>query len=512
MNIRFFSRIGFSFLLIAFLLAISCKSEPPTPAVYLNVDDEYKKNWNEIIQTCPFPADIEIVSNLNETEKSPIDDSSLDIRAEISFATKGPLEHSAPYYPEPSVLIEKRYYVPATPIWDPRHNINMKLLSKISLVPLDELSLPNKALTVDGRSVGSDDYPLISKTFIQLSYSDSKLPALEKWFDGLTSYFPQAHSFERPKVVTIGAVGDIMVQRGVQDILIRNEEDGLHTIFQNTLPVLQSQDLLIGNLEGAVTYRGTAIPKSFNFRFSPEVLPWLKQAGFDYLSITNNHCYDFGAQGFTDTLKHLQENGLLTSGAGTSPEQAYAPVQVTLKDTKISILSVGAYPQEKNGFNGRQQAHVQEDRPGIIFSGPRVLETIRNNTVPENIDIIVAHGGQEWQAVPSKEQKEFYRSCIDAGAEIVFAHHPHVLQGMEAYNNGVIAYSLGNFIFPGMYVMPHAEESMILSAGFVQGRLVYLTPYPVRINNRVVALDGPDGPILQRFMQLTQQLNQDTLK
>jgi poly-gamma-glutamate synthesis protein (capsule biosynthesis protein) len=299
----------------------------------------------------------------------------------------------------------------------------------------------------------------------------------------------------------------MMLQRGVQDILIRNGAEGLHTIFQDTLPILRQQDLLIGNLEGTVTRHSVAIPKSYNFRFSPLVLPWLREAGFDYLSITNNHSYDYGSKGFLDTLHHLKESGLHTSGAGKTPQEAYPPTELSIKGSTISILSTAAYPQEKNGFDGRSQAQVTDDRPGIIFSGPRVLETLRSTSSPDNIDIMVAHGGEEWHSSPSEEQRQFYRAGIDAGADIVFAHHPHVLQGMEAYRGGLIAYSLGNFIFPGMYEMPYAEESLILSAGFYGGRLLYLQPYPVNINHRQVSLDRPNGPILPRFLELTRRLH-----
>ncbi|MDZ7793995.1 MAG: CapA family protein [Spirochaetia bacterium] len=446
---------------------------------------------------------------------------SLEVVAHIRIS-----HHTAQAPVEPpsanSLLLKEEYYVPVVPLWNPRNNIELSQAKELPLLPVDEVSLPQKALAVNGLRIDSPEYPLIARTFMELTWirnadpelkTASEAPAvlqakesLRRWFDRISELTASAAS-GAGHIVWIGAVGDMMLQRGVQDVLIRNGTEGLHTIFQDTLPILQQQDLLIGNLEGAVTRHSVATPKSYNFRFSPQVLPWLREAGFDYLSITNNHSYDYGSKGFLDTLHHLRESGLHTSGAGKTPQEAYTPTELSIKGTTISILSAAAYPQEKNGFDGRSQAQVTDDRPGTIFSGPRVLETLRRTSSPDNIDIMVAHGGEEWHSSPSEEQRQFYRAGIDAGADIVFAHHPHVLQGMEAYRGGLIAYSLGNFIFPGMYEIPYAEESLILSAGFYGGRLLYLLPYPVNINHRVISLDQPGGPILPRFLELTRRLH-----
>ncbi|MFO7730473.1 MAG: CapA family protein [Spirochaetia bacterium] len=486
------------------------------PAVVIEGETVSHDLWTSLVQENPLPDGITLINgNIDGYD-------SLHIIAHIQISHYSALS-SKELPSADSLLLDKTYYVPVVPIWDKRNDVELAQAEELPLLPVDEVSLPQKAVAVDGLRVGSPDYPLMAKTFLEINWirnvdpeadsaseTPSKSPAVlqakesfRRWFDKIS----EPADSGAPEIVWIGAVGDMMLQRGVQEILIRNGTEGLHTIFQDTLPILQQQDLLIGNLEGTVTHHSVAIPKSYNFRFSPQVLPRLKEAGFDYLSITNNHSYDYGSRGFLDTLHHLKEAGLYTSGAGKTPEEAYTPTQLSIKGSTISILSAAAYPQEKNGFDGRSQAQVTDERPGTIFSGPRVLETLRQTSSPENIDILVAHGGEEWHSSPSEEQRQFYRAGIDAGADIVFAHHPHVLQGMEAYRGGLIAYSLGNFIFPGMYEMPYAEESLILSAGFYDSRLLYLHPYPVNINHRVVSLDQPNGPILPRFLELTRRLH-----
>lgn len=496
---------------------LSSSLAKPQPAVLVNVDAAADSLWISTIAAYPLPDGIVPILPSEAAERADIKIvATLEL---IHQAVRSAAAEQPSQLPEDALLLDSIYYVPTAPIWDPRNSIEPHEIENAELTPVEKLKLPDKALAVGGRRIDSSDYPLVERMILILDWhtappADDEQPEinaaadlLRTWFENLQAVYTPVRAVESPRLSWIGGVGDIMVQRGVEDMLIGTGKRGLNRVFQGTLPVLQQQNLLIGNLEGAVTRRGVPTPKSYNFRFSPEVLPALQQAGFNYLSITNNHCYDYGTTGFLDTLSHLSEHGILTSGAGENPQQAYSPAKMRINDTDVAILSVGAYPQERNGFNGRTQAQVSENRPGIIFSGPQVLAAVRQFSSEDGIDVVVAHGGEEWKSSPSAEQKEFYRDCIEAGADLVFAHHPHVLQGMEAYQGGLIAYSLGNFIFPGMYVMPYAEESLILSTGFYGSRLLYVVPYPVRIDNRVIDLDTSSGPILPRFLELTEQLN-----
>ncbi len=410
-----------------------------------------------------------------------------------------------------SAILQRRPLVPVVPLGDPRMEVNLQEALELKLALPEEVTLPERALPISGLVIDDTDYPLWETKVLSLngetSYKGTPFfEEMEEWFSGianLSELKENPHFFPSTEVRWIAGVGDIMVQRGIQDILIARGEEGIEYIFGDTLPILRAQDFLMGNLEGAVSYRGTPIPKSYNFRFSPEVLPWLRAAGFNYLSITNNHCYDYGTVGFADTLLHLENAGIATSGAGLTPSEAYRPFETVVSGFPLKVLSVGAYPREKNGFNGRTMAAVSETRGGIIFSGPEVLDTIRGFAGPHSIDIVVAHGGREWSSEPVPEQRDFYRECIDAGADLIVGHHPHVLQGMEAYHGGLIAYSVGNFLFPGMGGMAHAEETVILSIGFVGARPLYVQPRGVHIDNRRIRLETPTGPVLRRFLDMS---------
>ncbi|MFP4266656.1 MAG: CapA family protein [Spirochaetaceae bacterium] len=401
-------------------------------------------------------------------------------------------------------VLRRSYFAPAVPLWDTRSSVTLSEAldsRELEPKPVEEIAPPEKALRIEGMRIDDAEYPLVEEVHAALTLRGESLHSrkVKEWF--LTEV---GEASAPPKIVSLGGVGDLMVGRGIEDILIsRGNEAGLSYIFGDTLPILREQDILVGNLEGAVTRSNTAVPKSYNFKFRPEVLPFLKDAGFDYLSLTNNHCYDYGERGFLDTLDYLEEYGLSTSGAGRSVEEAHQPAFLA---PNLRILSVGDYPKENNGFDGRAEAQVSDTRAGILFSGPEVLKTIEEFSSPDTIDVVAVHGGVEWRSKPTEAQREFYRSCVDAGADLVLGSHPHVLQGIEGYRGGIIAYSLGNFLFPGMYVMENAEDSLILSVGFVEGRPLYIEPYPVKINNRHIELDK-GGAILHRLSSLTEELH-----
>ena len=123
------------------------------------------------------------------------------------------------------------------------------------------------------------------------------------------------------------------------------------------------------------------------------------------------------------------------------------------------------------------------------------------------MNILMVHGGHEWQFIPHQAQVDLYRGFIDRGVDIVFGSHPHVVQGMEAYRGKLIFYSLGNFLFPGMDETLGGEESVIVSCGVYRGKVRYLEVYPVRLQGTTVRLD-PSSKTIDRFYQLSQALRE----
>ena len=397
-----------------------------------------------------------------------------------------------------SVEIDRKYLFPCVPFCedlpaDEDENIVQQFY--LDEIPAGYIALP---LEADGRTIyaDNDEYTLFTSVYAECVFSDtdtikSRKKALplakekaEAWFR--ESFAPVVKWDSKPEVLFVCAAGDMMLGRGVDTKLI--EAGSPESVFTDTLPILQGSDFTIGNLEGTVTERTDNAQKTYTFKFKKEVLPVLKQCGFSYLMLTNNHSYDYGEEGFKDTLKNVLEQGFATSGAGMTLKEASEFYRTQIKNQALSVLSCGAFPQEQSGFNGKKTASATDNRAGILWASEQIPEMIRKEKEQNRIVIMNVHGGSEYVTKPTPEQRTFYQELTDAGADVVFGSHPHVLQPVEWYNNSLIVWSLGNFVFPGMDEMPGAEDSMIIRVGFVKGRLVYYEKYPAKLNGTTVRL------------------------
>jgi poly-gamma-glutamate synthesis protein (capsule biosynthesis protein) len=138
------------------------------------------------------------------------------------------------------------------------------------------------------------------------------------------------------------------------------------------------------------------------------------------------------------------------------------------------------------GFDGRRTARATAARPGILWLDDESLAAAARQFGPDTFDVAMVHGGEEWTSAPTPGQQRLYRRLIEAGADLVIGSHPHVLQGMEAMGGGLIAWSLGNFLFPGMDGTKGGEDSAILRLGVYRGAIRYVQSYPVRLKGGTV--------------------------
>lgn len=468
-------------------VTINC-DVPRSPAVVaVHVSDEMEPLWGELIARYPLPVEFEY-----RRSDAPISPAVAAISFEITDWTNrgrhasspsGTAAQEAPF--RRSVVQNKEFFAPVRELWDPVSSIELAALDEEMIMPLRQILLPQRAIAVDGLWADHPRYPLVREWTIEIAGEDAA--AWRPLFDWLAAIPPASDA--APQIARIGGVGDIMVQRGVESTFF-GRADGLERVFNDTLPILQAHDYLIGNLEGAVTRRTAAFPKTYTFRFDPRSLDYLKRAGFDYLSVTNNHAYDYLEAGFIDTLEALERAAIATSGAGRTPTEAATPTRVTVKGQPITILSVGAFPTERTGFDGVRHAMVRPDRAGMLFWGPEAEAAVKEAFgTPGSFNILKVHGGFEWDPQTARSQRELYRRFVQLGADLVLGSHPHVLQGMEGRDGALIAYSLGNFIFPGMGGMAHAEDSVILTVGVYEGAVRYVEPTMVRIEQIPVFVD-----------------------
>lgn len=353
-------------------------------------------------------------------------------------------------------------------------------------------NIPNntRALLVNNLYAGQADYELtLTNKAVCTFYLDLIKEPLQNWCNKnfANNQTKNANEQTLQKPVFISSVGDMMVGRGVENILI-NDKDGIKKVFTSTLPVLQNNDITIGNLEGVVTESSQNAIKTYTFKFNKKVLPFLQKAGFNYFMQTNNHCYDYGEQGFKDTLKAFSEYNIASSGIGYNEDEAKNFYHTTINGQKFAIISCGAYPVENSGFNGQKTATATKNRAGILWLTDEVYELVKKEKQEGNFVIVNVHGGQEYVFSPSKTQIESYKKLCDFGADVVLGSHPHVLQKNEWYNNSLIVYSQGNFIFNGMDGMNGATQSEIIRLGILNGKIIYTEVYPAKINGTSVSL------------------------
>lgn len=238
--------------------------------------------------------------------------------------------------------------------------------------------------------------------------------------------------------IILSFVGDIMLDRGVKFSIRKNFGGDYSKLFQN-MDMLRKSDLTFANLEGPVSDKGIDLKNLYSFRMDPPVLDILKNAGFDVLLFANNHVGDWGREAFDDTLARMQTAGLKYTGAGTTKQQAEQPVIETIKGVRFGFL----------GFTdvGPDKFAATETTSGVLLaSDPRFTEIIQNAKSQVDTLIVTFHWGVEYQEHTAR-QSNFAHIAIDAGANLIIGTHPHVAQDIETYRGGLIAYSLGNFIF-----------------------------------------------------------------
>lgn len=305
-------------------------------------------------------------------------------------------------------------------------------------------------------------------------------------------------------MVSIAAVGDIMLGGKAEAFL---ERKGYDYPFAATAHLLKDADLAIGNLETPLTGRGSPLTdKTYLFRNPPEkVAPALKSAGFDIVTLANNHILDYGVEGLQDTINSLTGVGIAHVGAGMNLQEARRPVVLTLENGQTV------------GFLGYSNTFPEEfwatsTSPGTAFGHVEHVQSDVRALVDKNVDVIVVsfHWGRERQTELRPYQPLLAYAAIDAGADLVLGHHPHILQGIERYKQGLVLYSLGNYTFTTFSNSVHT--SVVAQIDFRNGSFESLEMTPININNFEVelqpsVLDGEDArKVLEELKLLSDPL------
>ncbi len=331
--------------------------------------------------------------------------------------------------------------VPFTTNWENTTIENAELIISeghelVTVIPWSAMPPYQKALRIDGRLPTDADYPLQEEWSLMVS------PGFKQAGAELQKALKETSD---DVLVHLVAVGDLMLDRSLSVAL---QQGNIDYPFTNVSESLLEADLTIGNLESALGDIGEPAKKRYQFRAPPEAAESLASAGFDIISLANNHAMDFGHEGLLQGMELLNEQGIKTTGAGINAQAAHAPALVEVNELKMAFLSYVHVPVEAiTGFDTADWT-ATDTSPGLAWADPeQIASDVHNAQNQSDLVVVLLHSGHEYVAAPSEPQVAAAHAAIDAGADLVIGHHTHVLQGIEFYEDGVIIYGTGNFAF-----------------------------------------------------------------
>jgi poly-gamma-glutamate synthesis protein (capsule biosynthesis protein) len=288
-----------------------------------------------------------------------------------------------------------------------------------------------------------------------------------------TSYFSVVFGEKKPKenisgstvevfnerVKTALLVGDIMLDRGVEDLIKQNS---IYYPFLKISQFLRGTDIVFGNLEGPVVNSPPEFPDdSLKFAFNPEVIKGASWCNFNLFSLANNHTLDMGKEGLEETKEWLKKHRI--NFVGDPLFSSSDSLNSSFLSDNIIFLA----------FNQIFPFIVKEEE---IIKTIKIVKSLN----PDNFLIVSMHWGEEYELCNSPTQQSLAHKIIETGADLIIGHHPHVVQNIEKYQGKLIFYSLGNFIFD-QYFSTETQEGLAAGLEIYPDRLVCRL-FPLQIN------------------------------
>lgn len=316
--------------------------------------------------------------------------------------------------------------------------------------------------------------------------------------------------------ITVNFVGDIFTGRAYEYAGGIIATEGIEALFEPTLGIFgEAADVNVCNLEVSYTDRGTPHPtKSVVFRSRPENIVGIQYAGVDLADLGNNHIVDYGVLGLLDTQTGLDALGIPHFGAGSTEAEALAPVFRTERGIRLAFVGLSNRCGRK--WNYQPFLDAGPSKPGFAYLIPQNVTRILDG-LPDLADVVIVqtHSGDEYRTAPppgkaaapitpavieaaevapgdpdftfltepTLDERALRRSVLDAGADILINHHPHVLQGFEGYQGRLIAHSLGNFVFDLYY--PETFPTLVLTLEIEKDGIAGCTFTPAWIDDYI---------------------------
>ncbi len=292
-----------------------------------------------------------------------------------------------------------------------------------------------------------------------------------------------------PKIATTTTLkflffGDLMLDRHVGEKLAgKNIDYLLGDLDREGNRIWSDLDLVGANLEGAVTDGGAhySPAMAYDFAFTPERINELKQYGFNFFNLANNHISDQGDKGLRETRNNLHKLEFNFSGDVDAAVSQESLKIISIKEKKIAML-------------GLSMVYHNFD----LEEAKKLVDEAKKGS---DLVIINIHWGTEYQHQFSRQQQSIGRALIDSGADIIIGHHPHVVQGMEIYQGKPIFYSLGNFIFD-QYFSADTQQGLAVSLNIGDDKTsVFL--FPLQSKSAAVSLmgEGEKTKFLEKYAE-----------
>lgn len=306
--------------------------------------------------------------------------------------------------------------------------------------------------------------------------------------------------------ITFLAAGDVMLARKLDKLI---NQKGMDYPFLMTGGLLRTADITFANLESPLSDQGAKIDgKGIWFRGKPENTQALTNAGFDVVSLANNHALDYDSPALLQTKELLETVGIKTVGGGKDIGEARSAAIIERDGIKIAFLAYSEMADIIWSYQHPRKLKATDEIPGIApLVVEQIIEDIENVEGQADYVFVSLHWGVEYQDMPEVYQRDIAHQLIDAGADVILGHHPHCLQGVELYHGKLICYSLGNFVFDQNW-SEKTKEGLLLSLTLNPTEILQAELLPIYINDGqpVVAKDDQGMKILDRTLRISEKL------
>jgi poly-gamma-glutamate synthesis protein (capsule biosynthesis protein) len=245
--------------------------------------------------------------------------------------------------------------------------------------------------------------------------------------------------------------------------------------FSSLAPLLKRGEIVIGNLESVLARAGLGATRyqADEMRGDPEYASNLRLAGFTAMSIANNHAMQHGIAGFESTVRCLETAGIKCVGLrGNNAWCAEPVVQTTRNGLRVGML----------GYSWRPRQYDPGDPPYAEGDVEAVVRDVARLRLSTDAVVVSLHWGDEFLNLPSVAEVAAARRIIDAGASVIVGHHPHVVRPVERYRDGVICYSLGNFV-SDMIWQPALRSGAVMECRLSRGSVSDIGISAIRVDD-----------------------------